>query len=410
MTRRSRTPRPHPLVVPLIRRLFVPFLARRYRLSARGLSALQTVSPPYVVVANHVSFWDPFWVNAFIRHPIQFVASDNLFRSFFLGFAMRLLGAIPKTKLMNDPETVRHIFNVLAGGGVIGIFPEGSRTNDGRASPLIPAVARLLRKLKVPVVGARMEGGYLTRPRWARHSRRGAVEITYQGIFSGNEISRLTEQEVLAVIGRALDYNDHAWQRVRGVRFRSRRAAEYLERLLFLCPHCRSVSRIVSLDDRARCTSCEYSVRVNESGSFDACSGPLYFENPTEWNAWQLPIFERMLTARGTFVDFVFEEPRARLLTGYRARPLRAAGTGPARLTRGQILFAGNSGSVTFNLPDVHGMNVQNREKLEFYHDRVLYRLDFLDPRASAYKWSTAAGILSACEPEARSLIRVNTY
>ena len=92
-----------------------------------------------------------------------------------------------------------------------------------------------------------------------------------------------------------------------------------------------------------RCTSCEYSVRVNERGSFDACSGPLYFENPTGWNMWQLPIFEGMLTARGTFSDFVFEEPRARLLTGYRARPLRAVGTGAARLTREQILFAGDS-------------------------------------------------------------------
>jgi hypothetical protein len=41
---------------------------------------------------------------------------------------------------------------------------------------------------------------------------------------------------------------------------------------------------------------------------------------------------------------------------------------------------------------------------------RVLYRLDFLDPRASAYKWPKAVEILSAREPEARSLIRVNTY
>ncbi len=70
-----------PLIVPVIRRLLLPFLVRRYRLSASGLSALESMAPPYVVVANHVNFWDPFWVNAFIRHPIQFVASDNLFRS-----------------------------------------------------------------------------------------------------------------------------------------------------------------------------------------------------------------------------------------------------------------------------------------------------------------------------------------
>ena len=408
---RRPAPRPHPLIVLIIRYIVLPVLVRRYRLSGNGVSALESVAPPYIVVANHVNFWDPFWVNAYVRHPIQFVASDNLFRTFFLGLAMRLLGAIPKTKLMNDPETVRHIFDVLGAGGVVGIFPEGSRSDDGRASPLIPAVARLIRKLRVPVISARVIGGYLSRPRWARHPRRGAVEIVYERLFSGGDVARHTEEEVLAVLSSRLAGDDLAWQRSRRVRFHSRRPAEYLERLLFICPHCRSVSHLVSLDDRVRCTACEHAVRVNEFGFLETCTGPLYFDSPTNWNAWQLPILERMLAARGTFGEFVFEERRSCLLTGYRARPLRAIGTGLARLTREQILFCDDSGGTTsFSISEVHGMNVQNREKLEFYHKRVLYRLDFLSPRASGYKWSKAVEILSACEPEARSLIRENTY
>jgi 1-acyl-sn-glycerol-3-phosphate acyltransferase len=126
--------RPHPLVVPLMRAIVLRFLRRRYRLEAVGAEHVRDLKPPFIVVANHVNFWDPFWINAFISTPIQFVASDNLFRTTLLGFAMRLLGSIPKTKLMNDAQTIGHIFRVLEAGGVVGIFPEGTRSYDGRPS------------------------------------------------------------------------------------------------------------------------------------------------------------------------------------------------------------------------------------------------------------------------------------
>jgi 1-acyl-sn-glycerol-3-phosphate acyltransferase len=404
-------PRPHPLVVPLVRHVLLPFLARRARLSAVGLAALEKVTPPYLVVANHANVWDPFWINFFVRHPIQFVSSDNLFRTFFLGLAMRLLGAIPKTKLMNDPEAVRAIFGVLRAGGVVGIFPEGCRSYDGRTSPLVPAVCRLVRRLRVPVIGARIFGGYLSRPRWARNPRRGAVQIVYDRLFTGEDLARLTEDEVSAVLSRHLACDDVAWQRTRMVQFRSRRPAEFLERLLFICPHCRSVSRLTSVGDRVRCTGCEYAVRVNRHGFLVPCTGPLYFDSPSDWNIWQLQILERMLAARGPFGEFIFEESPSRLLTGFRTRPLRRMDTGTARLTRERILFDGKSGSTSsFRLAEVQGMNVQNREKLEFYHERILYRLDFLDPRASSYKWEKAVELLAGTEGQARSLIRVNTY
>ena len=102
--------KPHPLVVPLMRTIVLRFLKRRYRLEAADEDHVRNLKPPFLVVANHVNFWDPFWINAFIAAPIQFVASDNLFRTTLFGLAMRLLGSIPKTKLMNDAQTVGPFF------------------------------------------------------------------------------------------------------------------------------------------------------------------------------------------------------------------------------------------------------------------------------------------------------------
>jgi len=407
----QRAPRPHPFIVPVVRRVLMPLLARRARLSAEGLRPAAAMTPPFIVIANHVSFWDPFWVAAFIRAPVQWVASDNLFRAFWLGLAMRLLGAIPKTKLVNDPETVRQVYQVLRGGGVVGIFPEGSRSDDGRTSDLIPSVARLVRRLRVPVLGARIMGGYLARPRWARASRRGRVRISYERLLTAEELAERSEAEVLAALRRHLEWDDLARQRTSMVPFTGRRLAEYLERLLFICPHCRSVSRLISQDNRLRCTACEYAVRMNEYGFFEPCTSPLYFDSPTDWNAWQLPVMDRMLADPALFPQLIFEERPVRLFTGWRSRPLRAVDQGSVWLTRERILFHGQSGmGWSFPLGGIQAMNVQNQEKLEFYHERTLYRLDFADPRASPYKWSRAVESLLRISDQVRSRIRVNTY
>jgi hypothetical protein len=54
-------------------------------------------------------------------------------------------------------------------------------------------------------------------------------------------------------------------------------------------------------------------------------------------------------------------------------------------------------------------MNVQNREKLEFYYDNVLYRLDFRNPRASPYAWTKTSDFLSRPSAQTQNLMRART-
>jgi 1-acyl-sn-glycerol-3-phosphate acyltransferase len=409
--RRVRIPRPSRLIVPIMRRLVLPFLVRRYGVTAIDTGrVLRTVVPPYVVVANHVNYWDPFWISAFLRHPIQFVTSDNIFREAFLGAVMQLVGSIPKTKLMNDPRAVRQIFGVKREGRVIGIFPEGARSDDGRSLPLIPAVARLVRKLGVPVILARIAGGYLSRPRWARTVRRGRVEIEYSLLFSRDDLARLSDDDVHSVMCERLAFDEMAWRRTTRVRFHGRRPAEFLERLLFICPQCRSIAALESRVETLTCTACSYQVRVNRCGFFEPRRGPLFFEDPAQWNSWQLSVFAELLEEREGIRKPFFEERPAVLLKGYRERRLRKVGTGCAALMRDRVVFRADQGrSRSFPLSRILGLNVQNREKLEFYFDNSLFRLDFLKPRASAYRWMKAAQFLAAAD-QASSLMRVKTY
>ena len=406
--KRERAPRPSRLIDVLMRVVVLPVLIRRYRVSATGdLQGLASLRPPYVLVANHVNFWDPFWINAFIRHPVQFVTSDNIFRGLLFRVAMRLFGAIPKTKLMSDSRTVRHVFEVLGRGGVVGIFPEGSRSYDGRSSPVIPAVARLIQKARVPVISAAIKGGYLSRPRWARGVRRGEVRIEFALLFSREDLHRMSDDEVSTALGRTMSFDEMAWQKRQGVRFKGSRPAEYLERLLFVCPHCSSISRLESRDDILKCVHCAYAVRINQLGLFEPVRGPLHFNDPSEWNAWQLPVLEGMLSEPGRLREPFFVEHQTRLLHGYRNLPLQALGTGSAVLMKDRIAFHVQGAELVHFLHSrIRGMNVQNREKLEFYYDNGLYRLDFRNPRASPYAWTRTAEILSGPGSQTVNLMR----
>jgi len=397
-------PPPGAIARTISRLLLFPFLRRRYRVSAVDRARLNEIKPPYIVVANHTNFWDPFWINEYIKHPIQFVTSDNIFRSPLSRLAMRLCGAIPKSKLMNDPTSVGRILRAIRSGGVVGIFPEGARTYDGRTlEPSLP-VSRLIKRLGVPVVSVTIKGGYLSRPRWSRSVRRGEVWLEYRRLFEGPELTALAAEEVHRRLRSDLSYDETKEQHPRLIPFRSHASAEYLERLLFLCPQCRGLSTLRSNRATLSCTSCSYAVFMDEYGFFRPRSGPLFFTTTADWNAWQLSTLDRMAADRTIPEKLPLRQRHVTLKTGYRDRPLEREGVGTAELHADHIEFRpARSTPIHFRFTEIEGMNVQNQEKLEFYHMGRLYRLDFSDPRASSYLWECMTMVLARIAPQERS-------
>jgi 1-acyl-sn-glycerol-3-phosphate acyltransferase len=186
------------------------------------------------------------------------------------------------------------------------------------------------------------------------------------------------------------------------VPFLTRRPAEYLERLLFVCPQCHSVATLVSRVGRFWCTRCGYAVRVNDRGFLMRDAGPLYFDDPADWNAWQHSVFHNFLHDGRRAGEHLLQESTAVLLRGYRFRRLRRLCRGSLRLFADRLELSAPAGRRTaFSLSLIRGANVQNGEKLEFYYTGALFRVDFPNPRASSYMW--LKGIEMAREDEAAS-------
>jgi 1-acyl-sn-glycerol-3-phosphate acyltransferase len=400
---------PRRWAVRLVRLLSKTLIVRRYGIESRGSPG---VTPPYIVISNHVNYWDPFFIGALLPDTVQFVTSDNIFRSPLLGTVMRLLASIPKTKFMPDGPAVRRIFTVLRkNSGVVGIFPEGRRTWDGRSIPPMPEVPRLVKAAGVPVVLAKQYGGYLVQPRWARYRSRGPVAVDFALLLSREEAGALGLEEISERLAAAVEHDDAEWCAGAAAVYRNRAPAEYLERLLFVCPGCRSFSTLVSRRDTVTCTACGLSHRYQADGRFvarvDGPPRPPRFQTPGDWNLWQVDELTRRMTspreatsavdagdhAGGSGIQApLFADGEVRLLTGYRSQRVRLRDTGTLTLKPGGLSLEGKE-KWLFPFGAVEGVNVQNTEALEFYYQGTLFRFEQPSPRSNAYKWLKAVQI-----------------
>lgn len=373
------------------------FLLWRYRLVAENLQVLKRLKPPYVLLPNHVTTWDPFFIGFFAPAPVYNVTSDFQFRRRIMRILHRLVGSIPKSKVIPDIETIKQIMEVRHNHGIIGIYPEGMRTWDGHTAETISQTAKLLKLLKIPVIAVVMKGAYLSLPRWTSRPRIGRVTITFRKIFSGPELGDLSPSEIQSKVDDALQHDEYEFQEGQMLAYRGSRPAENLELALFVCPECHVIGQLRSRGHRFRCESCGYSVWYNDFGFLERRKGPPHFQTVRDWNIWQQGYLEDEIKRRLRSRDAepILSDDGLVLYVGHRTKPVRRRAIGRLSLYSDSLEFAPiHREPQRFPLSEVEGINVQIGERLEFYQGRVLHRFVSRDRSTSAYKWMCAVQIL----------------
>lgn len=366
------------------------YLKKRFNIKA-DTEGLLKAEPPFIIISNHPGFWDPFVLSNFSAYPIQYVASDTYFRKPLLRLLLRLVGAFPKSKFMADASSVKAILRIKKQGGVIGIFPEGSREWDGRTEELLYPTAKLIKSLKIPVVAAKFKGGFLSHPRWASKPRKGEINLEYKLIFEGQSAGDHTVDEVYDIITESLRHDEYEYQAEKMIRFQGRRLAERLGLFLFVCPECRSIGEMESRDDTFACKHCGYSVKYNEYGFFSLSeANTLFFDTPVKWNLWQLEHLKEYISGKGEH-DTIISNSSVILKKGYRYTPAKTFRFGSIKLDRDSLNFCSRlREEYSFPLKKITGLNVQYKDVFEFYYEGTLYQFSFKLANDSAYKWIMA--------------------
>ena len=113
---------------------------------------------PYVLAANHQSILDPLVLMAVIPRPITFLAAAYLFKIPLVGRIVRAGGALPVSSGQKGVKSVREGLSRLRKGGIIGLFPEGGVSFDGRLKPFLSGWAYFALKTGSPALPVAISG------------------------------------------------------------------------------------------------------------------------------------------------------------------------------------------------------------------------------------------------------------
>ncbi len=372
------------------------YLSYRYNVTGVNTELLEKVPPPYLLIPNHVNYWDPFLISMFIDRPVYFVAADGNFRSTLMRRLLTLVGAIPKAKAKSDTAAVRNMVELLRRGEVVGVFAEGQRTWDGEGLEPLPATAKLLRFLKTTVVVPHLRGAYLSLPRWSPVRRKGVLEIAFDEsrVLSAGQIQSMKLAELDSWLRKAISFSESSWQAERMIPFVSPRQAEYAETLLYACPDCEKLGPLRSSGKRLTCRNCGFQAFFDRYGYL---TGP--FDTVPAWNSWQKEMLRRSLevwASNGSGEPYL-KQTDLILRTGRGSRPLHRRGIVSIALRRDglEIIPKGQgadgsrhrAGSQLLAYSEIHGVHVQLRQDLEFYHRQRLYVLTPRNERVSSHLW-----------------------
>ena len=107
---------------------------------------------PVILAANHASFLDPPLVGSSLKRDINYLARESLFRFPVLGSILRWCQAVPVDREGGGAKGLKIILDRLLSGGGIILFPEGTRTRDGKLQPARSGIGLTVIKSNAPVV------------------------------------------------------------------------------------------------------------------------------------------------------------------------------------------------------------------------------------------------------------------
>ena len=141
-----------PAVYRLTKALLKRPLHRAYQIEVEGIDHLP--DGPAILAANHRSFMDSLFLAAVVDRPVSFVAKAEYFEARASAWLLRSMGQIPLRR--GSPAGARQALaaaaDVLSAGGVVGVYPEGTRSRDGRLHRGHLGPARLALTTSAPIL------------------------------------------------------------------------------------------------------------------------------------------------------------------------------------------------------------------------------------------------------------------
>lgn len=363
--------------------LFLPlgtYIRLKYRVKIKPFR--EKKKRQYLILTNHQTPFDQFFIGMSFRGAIYYMASEDIFSMGWISRLIRfLIAPIPIKKQTTDVKAVLNCMRVAKEGGTICIAPEGNRTYSGKPCHINPAIVPLARKLGLPIALYRIEGGYGTHPRWSDKVRRGKMYASVARLVDPEEYASLSDEELYAIIRQTLTVDEASVD----ILYHSRHRAEYLERVLYVCPDC-GLARFESHGDTVRCLGCGMSVRYLESKELEGVEKKLPFRYLADWYAYQEDFVRALDLAPYEEKPLFTDEGVALSRVIPYEKKVSLIKRATASLYASRIVVSDGEKKIVFSFDEVSAVTVLGRNKANIYIGKDIYQLKG-DKRFNALKY-----------------------
>lgn len=326
---------------------------------------------PCLILLNHQTSFDQFFVGIAFRQPVYYMATEDIFSLGWMSDLIRYLVApIPIKKQTTDIQAVMNCLRVAREGGTICIAPEGNRTYSGRTVYMNPAIAPLAKKLKLPIALFRIEGGYGVQPRWSDVIRRGKMRAYVSEVIEPETVAAMTNEELCEKIREGLSVNEDV---VSGT-FRHQKSAEYLERAIYVCPEC-GLSEFESYRDIVKCKRCGMQVRHLPTKELEGVEKPFPFRFVHGWYEYQCDFVNSLDTTADCTVPLYRDSAQLSEVIVYERKNILRQAAQFALYGDRVVVDEGTGNELCLPFDEVSAVSVLGRNKLNIYHNKTVYQV-----------------------------------
>ena len=150
-----------------------------------------------VLVSNHQSFLDPIFCGIFLKRHLYFLARDTLFTNQFFGWLISSVNTIPVRRDEANLAAMKKVIAKLKEGNGVCLFPEATRTRDGKITPFKPGFGLLCRRGEAAVVPVVIDGAFECWPRHKKIFSPGSkILICYGKAITAEKVKKMNDREL----------------------------------------------------------------------------------------------------------------------------------------------------------------------------------------------------------------------
>jgi len=171
---------------------------------------------PFIVASNHQSYLDPVLCGAQLRRPMHYLARESLFKHWFFGPAIASIYAMPLKQGEGDLATIRTVIKLLKQGKGVCLFPEGTRTEDGRIKPFKAGLGLLCRRGNAAIIPTVIDGAFECWPRNKKIFSCGSIWVQFGQTVTAEQAKEMGDEKLAQHLTKTLRQMQNDIRKKRG--------------------------------------------------------------------------------------------------------------------------------------------------------------------------------------------------